>query len=422
MGRPPETEINLGYIERVKKFRAKIKSYLPHKQRLSLAKRINLINVFLLPLLSYPNRFFLQPSSTSKQIQSDINGFLMQGQLIKTDVFTRPFNVQLGARGGSVLVDHQIRNYAELASRIDLETVQRHKVTSLTRRKFRGKLAMRPMLHTWSMRIKTQRTLAAKHICQCWGLDLADFVGKPASAIYKLITSSNHYVEGWKDYTKEKLDRYGIDGEGVEVIYANHSKLPYWVPDYAIFHQILIWHDALFSSKRLARIHQEASKRGEKRKTTHIQQIQPCYLCGAEEDKTEHIYGSCTVTRQALLTLWEKLGFTEAATLQKSSGFINYSMMNWTTNAASSTTTTTTTTTTTSTTTVTTTTTTTILLLLLLLLLPLPLLLLLLLLLLLPLLLLPLPLPLLLILLPPLLRSVPAIPPSPLALKHLASS
>ena len=349
IGRSPGTEINQAYIERVKKFRTKIKSYLPHKQRLSLAKRINLINVFLLPLLSYPNRFFVQPSSTSKQIQSDINGFLMQGQLLKTDVYTRPFN-QLGARGGSVLVDHQIKNYAELASRIDVGTVQTHNVTGTTRKRFRGKLAVRPVLHTWSLRIKTQRTLAAKHIHRVWGLDYEDFVGKPASVIYKLITSSNHFIEGWKEYTKGKLERYGIVGEGVETIYANHAQLPYWVPDYAIFNQILVWHDALFSSNRLARIHQEARKRGEKRKTTHIQQVQPCYLCGDEEDKTEHIYGSCTITRKALIMLWGTLGFTEAAVLKQNTNFINYSMMNWTTTGTTYNTTATPTTTSTTTT------------------------------------------------------------------------
>ena len=138
------------------------------------------------------------------------------------------------------MVDHQIRNYAELASRIDLDTALTHNVMGTTRKRFRGKLAVRPVLHTWSLRIKTQRTLAAKHIHQRWGLDYVDFVGKPASVIYKLITSSSYYAEGWKDYTRGKLKRYGIEGEGVETIYANHAKLRYWVPDYAIFNRIII--------------------------------------------------------------------------------------------------------------------------------------------------------------------------------------
>jgi len=57
LGRHPGAEINDAYIDRVKKFRQKIRTYLPHKNRLSLASKITLINVFLLPLV-LPKQIF----------------------------------------------------------------------------------------------------------------------------------------------------------------------------------------------------------------------------------------------------------------------------------------------------------------------------------------------------------------------------
>ena len=222
IGRSPGTEINDAYIERVTKFRQKIKSYIPHKNRMSMATKITLINVFLLPLLSYPDRFFIQPKQTTQQIKSDINGFLMQGNNIVTDVYTRPTK-ELGARGGSRLIDHQIMNYSSLASRIDIDTATNHGTTSQTRKRFRGKLAMRPMKHTWSMRIKTQRTIAALHIRDTWKLKLEDFVGKPASVIYNLIINSKYFTESWRDYTAEKLGKLDMAEQDHKIIYSNRN-------------------------------------------------------------------------------------------------------------------------------------------------------------------------------------------------------
>ena len=65
----------------------------------------------------------------------------MQGNNIVTDVYTRPTK-ELGARGGSRLIDHQIMNYSSLASRIDIDTATNHGTTSQTRKRFRGKLAI----------------------------------------------------------------------------------------------------------------------------------------------------------------------------------------------------------------------------------------------------------------------------------------
>ena len=190
LGRYPGTEINDAYRDRVIKFRQKIRTYLPHKSRLSTALKITLVNVFLLPLISFPNKFFLQPSCTRKKINSDINGFLMQGHAIDTNVYTRSAK-ELGARGGNRLVDNGIMNLATLASKIDIDTARTHKVTGLTRKRFRGKLAKRSVLHTWSLRIKTQRTIAARHIEKRWNLKLEDFVGKPTAVVYSLILNSS---------------------------------------------------------------------------------------------------------------------------------------------------------------------------------------------------------------------------------------
>ena len=289
LGRYPGTEINDAFRDKVIKFRQKIKAYLPHKSRLSTAMKITMINVFLLPLFSYPNKFFLQPSCTRKMINSDINGFLMQGHAIDTNVYSRPAK-ELGARGGNRLVDNTIMNLASLASKIDIDTVKTHQVTGMTRRKYRGKLTMRPILHTWSLRIKTQRTIAAHHIHKKWELKFEDFVGKPTSVIYSLIINSQLFTQEWRAYTSRSLLHFGVEEKNQHVIYSNHARLLTWVPDYAVFNQVLIWHNALQTTELLARVYTKSRNRGEKRKSPHVTQVHCCYLCGDSVDNTKHVY------------------------------------------------------------------------------------------------------------------------------------
>ena len=113
------------------------------------------------------------------------------------------------------------------------------------------------MKHTWSMRIKTQRTIAALHIRDTWKLKLEDFVGKPVSVIYNLIINSKYFTDSWRDYTAEKLGKLDMAEQDHKIIYSNHAKLPTWVPDYAILQQILIWHNAVQTTKTLERISTE---------------------------------------------------------------------------------------------------------------------------------------------------------------------
>ena len=94
----------------------------------------------------------------------------MQGNTVDTNVYTRPTK-EMGIKGGGRLIDNDIMNYATLASKIDIDTVRSHPVQGKTRKRFRGKMRTRSLKHTWSLRIKTQRTIAAQHISYRWHLN-----------------------------------------------------------------------------------------------------------------------------------------------------------------------------------------------------------------------------------------------------------
>ena len=50
IGRPPGTKISDAYKDRLEKFKGRLRRYMTHRSKLSIAKKIALVNVFLLPL------------------------------------------------------------------------------------------------------------------------------------------------------------------------------------------------------------------------------------------------------------------------------------------------------------------------------------------------------------------------------------
>ena len=154
-------------------------------------------------------------------------------------------------------------------------------------------------------------------------------MGRPASVIYSLIINSQVFKQGWRDYTSRSLHNFGIDEEQQQVIYCNHERLPTWVPDYAVFKQVLIWHNALQTTEHLGRIYAKSRSRGEERKSPHVRQVHQCYLCRDNEDSTEHIFGNCKVVKQALIKLWDTLGIEEVEELATQDSYLDFALLNW---------------------------------------------------------------------------------------------
>ena len=296
-GRPPVANLGTAFNSRQQHFRAKMVQYANHSNTLSIAKRISLINNFALPLLSYPFRFFLIPLNLGNMIKGDIDGLLSKNCSFKTDAYTAKL-CDMGARNGAVLRDYWVQNLAALASRTTIAQIENHPIKTKTVKLIKGNRRVVTTYYSWSMRFRTNRAIAVHEIEKHYGLKREHFVGKSQSEIYQLITTTMPYRLTPIEYHKEALTKWGLDPTDSNSIVSNHSILPYWVPDYAIFNHLHIVHNAISTTSRLAEIAWHSAARGSK-KQPHIITAQPCYLCGYEEDNLNHIFNHCPITKKA---------------------------------------------------------------------------------------------------------------------------
>ena len=324
IGRPPDTEISHAYREKVEEFRRRLKRYMAHKKSLSIAKRIALVNVFLRPLFDYPNRFFIMPTKgILDKVNSDIATFLCKGCSFEGRQYCRE-KTNMGLRGGSVLIDFQTMNLAILASKAVLHDPEPKttKVASYKKRRISGEytrtVSKRKLNYTWAMRIKTQRKIAVEYISSQYGLEEGEFVGKPQGFIYKLILRSHSWQSAFRNYTAKKLAKWGTPEVAQQVVIDNHSRIPSWVPDYVIFHQIYLTHGALLDSERLSKIADEENARGGS-KAPHIKRIQNCYLCQEDRasDSARHVYQHCATTKWAMGLMLHMLGMEPYGSLRQ---------------------------------------------------------------------------------------------------------
>jgi hypothetical protein len=305
-GRPPVANLGTAFNSRIQRFRAKMVQYANYSNTLSTAKRISLINNFALPLLSYPFRFFLIPQNLGSMIKGDIDGLLTKNCSFETNAYTAKL-CDMGARNGAVLRDYWVQNLAALASRTTIAQIENHPIKTKTVKLIRGNRRVVTTYYSWSMRFLTNRAIAVQEIEKHYGLKRELFVGKPQSEIYHLITASMPYRLTPIDYHHNALLKWGFESNDLEVIMHNHSILPYWVPDYAIFNHLYIVHNAISTTSRLAEIARHSAARGSK-KQPHATAVMPCYLCGREEDSLAHIFNHCLITRNANTMIHHLLG------------------------------------------------------------------------------------------------------------------
>ncbi len=95
------------------------------------------------------------------------------------------------------------------------------------------------------MRFLTNSAIAVRWIEDNYGLKRECFVGKSQSEIYLLITGSMPYRLTPLDYHREALEKWGFDDKESSMIIDNHCKIPYWIPDYAVFNHLHIVHNAI---------------------------------------------------------------------------------------------------------------------------------------------------------------------------------
>ena len=232
--------------------------YAAQKNTLSITKRIFLINNFALPLLSYPFRFFLIPINLGNKVKGDIDGLLNKNRSYETTAYTAKQG-DMGARNGATLRDYWVQNLAALASRTTLTQIENHPIKTTTVKLFKGQRKVVKVDYTWSMRFLTNRATAVRWIEDNYGLAKEKFVGKSQSEIYRLITSTMPYRLTPIEYHTKALLGWSFNNNEITELFRNHSKIPHWVPDYAIFNHLHIIHKAISTTARLATIAKHAT-------------------------------------------------------------------------------------------------------------------------------------------------------------------
>ena len=269
------------------KFRASLLRYLPYKPRISFGKRILITNVFLLPLFSYPQKFFIWPRYWQNAVTSHIWGWLNRFNSLSLPNMHTPTG-QFGLP--TPLTHFLFLNYASLASAAKL-----------------ANYSPAPSGDEHSMRIIVHRQLAVRFISSNFHLEVDSFLGKQQGVIYKMILNSPTYRTHWSQAFKtEQLTKWGTPHSLITPVSDRYVKLPKWSPPYAKVFFILITHNSLPTSDRLQHLH-----RGGRGPAPHIAPGLPCFLCNAEVDSGRHLYQGCPTVLAALGLLHTALGFLQ---------------------------------------------------------------------------------------------------------------
>jgi ribonuclease HI len=267
------------------KFRASLLRYFPSKNRITFSKRVLITNVFLLPLLSYPQKFFIWPRYWQNAVTSDIWGWLNRFNSLSLPMMHTPTD-QFGLP--TPLLHFLFLNYASLASAAKLANYSPD---------FSGDVR--------SMRITTHRQLAVHFIHTNFNLAVARFLGQPQGIIYRMILNSPVYRLAWSQtYTAARLSKWGTPQPLFHAVTDRYVKVAKWTPPYAKVHFFLFTHNSLPTSHRLSRLH-----RGGNDPSPHIAPGLPCFLCDSDVDSGRHIYQDCSAVLAALVLLHAALGF-----------------------------------------------------------------------------------------------------------------
>ena len=136
---------------------ARLKKFMPIKHKYSLQQRVMIWNVWIMPVMSYVNKFFILPACYVDSIDRDCALWLNKGNSIKGLHLTRPTEL---AGLSSPLRDIVLHNYAALNSHYD-EPPKHYADT-----------------YDWSMRTSVHRHMAHNHIKAAYDLGLQNHMYK----------------------------------------------------------------------------------------------------------------------------------------------------------------------------------------------------------------------------------------------------
>jgi len=250
------------YKAPVTKLMERLKLYASLKSKYSVTKRVDIWNIWVLPVLSFVFKFFILPPEFVSRIERECAAWLVEANALKGLHLARPTELTGLA---SPLKDLPFTNYSTLVA----QDPRTH---------------IRPPTHynTWSMRIVVHRQMALEFALQ---YNPRIQQGDSASSTYSCLNGHRDTINYYKSYILQRMRRL-CPGHCVRHHLRNAKRIPNWVPDYARACMIKRIHNALFTSDR----------RGDRLTTA-------CPLCRNNRDAAVHIFSDCPVVVSALSTL-----------------------------------------------------------------------------------------------------------------------
>ena len=283
-------EVGDAFMPAIEKFENKAAGYQRVIQSLSITRRVTALNVFLLPLLEYPSRFFVLRKNHLKSYAANVRALLMRGNDVEWEQHSRPTALCGHAQP---LRDIQLANIAALACRIGGDPIEDPEEFD-------------PWQHVNSMRVSVHVQIAVAYAMQI-GLSEAQ-VRSSRREIFTLLCSRadgvmSDFRRDYSGYLHERLRRRGCPVATHEHIIANYARLPAWVPAYARSNFLDLIHNSHATAARMA-----SFGRGG-RSAPHTDVREDCYVCGhSDGDSATHLFLECPAAARAVRAARARFG------------------------------------------------------------------------------------------------------------------
>jgi len=308
----PNVTPDTAYTKPMEKLEKRCELFRRALKPMSVQNRIVVVNVFILPLLSFVNQFFLMPNSVYKRVR-----FLIKRSTTPYHGSAWPYCqlvVPLSEIGFRTPVrDPWIENVVALLKNVDWANFTKTDlpwnldgVEDFDRHKDGAWLNSPAILD--NVQVAVMDFLGPNYYD--WDMVTALPVFKNAAIRKLLIRGYLRYPwETEKDYrfsvkefgvdmrshTERRLKKFGLNGHG-DALRHHYKLLPRQIPAHLITNHIKIFTNALATARR----------RDFGGELADWGLLPACLLCGTEDDGVLHLFHTCSVVKRALVIVTDK--------------------------------------------------------------------------------------------------------------------
>ena len=265
-------EVGDAFVSAINRFEERAARYFSLVRAMSIPRRIVTANVFLLPIVEYPSRFFTIRSNQLEDVGANLRQLFMRYNDVSWQQLRRPGSL-LGH--SQALRDVRLSNVASLAARLRQGEIREN---------------FDPWRENDSMRISTQVQIAVSHAMTMGVSENTVRCGDKAK-IYSALLKTDYVSKPLVRYLRSRLLERGITMDLHSEVFANFGALPRWVPSYARAIVIDIVQNGVPTAKRLSQLQRHGGRPG-----PHTDVTEECYFCGTVDgDDANHYFVSCEV-------------------------------------------------------------------------------------------------------------------------------